>query len=710
MQLISWKSFSLLFVMISLSANLQAQKEYFETDQKKIQAIEHLWMEQGVPEMIKKWAGNDKKRQDVASHFYEHHAGQIEKDRIEFFAFVQNPKVLYPALEQPTTWLMDKKASYTSQLNAFSSSPVPSSPGGGIPPPIFIPGVTPSSYTPNPILSSQCGNYDMDSMLATWSTDTGYVNETPNPPLYGHYTPGLISFHADKKIQSYHEDSVGLLYDPLVGGTILPKIYPGPANHWSIKLENYENGNGLSHISKKFTVDASKPWIVYRYAVILQDPGDHPYDARPFFEAKITDASDSSIPCAYYKVVARPPIANFAQIGQSSYYYRDWTSVVVPLDDYIGQVVTLHFTVGDCSYGGHLAYAYVDGSCLDDDLTLDANCNPNQVITAPKGFDYYHWTGEEIPGDNYRNTLNVKKAGLYHVDLITVTGCEVSRQLLVPTDCPDNIVYCTMSNMSAVPGPCDPNSNTYSVSGSVNIGSISDGFLLVTAGNQSKIYRGPFSGSVNYVLDGLPANGKQVPVSFKIFTSRHFSSYTLSCEESLSYTAPEACGSVTFECEDCIKGFMPTADSTYVISVWVKKDGASPLDYEYTDPFVKIGFHDGSTWTYQTYYAAGEIIEGWQRIANEFLVPLGTIEVSIQLGTNTNAAYFDDLRIYPANGSFKSFVYDPITLRLVAELDENNYATYYEYDEEGALIRIKKETERGVMTIQENRNYKVKRP
>lgn len=51
----------------------------------------------------------------------------------------------------------------------------------------------------------------------------------------------------------------------------------------------------------------------------------------------------------------------------------------------------------------------------------------------------------------------------------------------------------------------------------------------------------------------------------------------------------------------------------------------------------------------------------------------------------------------------KSFVYDPFTLRLHAELDENNYATYYEYDEEGALVRVKKETERGVKTINETR-------
>ena len=58
----------------------------------------------------------------------------------------------------------------------------------------------------------------------------------------------------------------------------------------------------------------------------------------------------------------------------------------------------------------------------------------------------------------------------------------------------------------------------------------------------------------------------------------------------------------------------------------------------------------------------------------------------------------------------KSFVYNTVNLRLMAELDENNYATFYEYDDDGTLIRVKKETERGIMTIQETRSalYKEK--
>ncbi len=699
----TWKF--LLLVTVFSTVNASAQK-YYEQNQEKIHAIEMLWKERGIPAMAEEWAGDDPERQRLSVHFLEHNREQVTADRTEFFAFVNNPDVKYPGLVQVHAWLDKKHNEYFRILDEYAvkNVGVPLNPPV-VPGAIYYPG-QPSVYTPSPPLSLQCDYIGFEGGMTGWSTDTGFASGAVNPPLYGMYTANIGTFHPLKKIQAYN--TVGNPYDPLVGGTALTKIHPGSA--WSVKLENSENGYGLSHISKKFVVDASDPWIVYRYAVILQDPGDHDYYDRPFFEVKITDDMGVSIPCAYYKVYAEPPIENFAQIPGTPFYWRDWTSVVVPLDDYIGQEVTLHFTVGDCALGGHLAYAYIDGDCLSDDLSLDDNCVPDQIITAPKGFDFYHWTGEDIQGDNYRNELHVTKAGFYQVHLTTVTGCAVTREISVPDDCPENPVSCNLSGLSVTPGACNASTNTYDITGSVTVGGLFDGYILVKAGPQSKIYTGPFSSTLNFVMTGFVANGQSVPVQVKFFTRKHFSAYTLSCQTSGYFTAPGACGSVSFECEDCIKGFEPEPGKTYTISTWVKKDGASPLEYEYTDPFVKVGFYDGSSWTYQTFYAEGEIIDGWQRISEEFEIPLGTESVSIQLGATSAASYFDDLRIYPSDGTFKTFVYDPVSLRLVAELDENNYATFYEYDEEGALVRIKKETERGIMTIQENRNYKVKQP
>ena len=70
--------------------------------------------------------------------------------------------------------------------------------------------------------------------------------------------------------------------------------------------------------------------------------------------------------------------------------------------------------------------------------------------------------------------------------------------------------------------------------------------------------------------------------------------------------------------------------------------------------------------------------------------------------------YFDDIRIHPFNANMKTYVYDPINLRLKAELDANNYASFYEYDEEGTLIRTKVETREGIKTVTESRSAKQK--
>jgi hypothetical protein len=45
---------------------------------------------------------------------------------------------------------------------------------------------------------------------------------------------------------------------------------------------------------------------------------------------------------------------------------------------------------------------------------------------------------------------------------------------------------------------------------------------------------------------------------------------------------------------------------------------------------------------------------------------------------------------------------------LTYSLDENNYFTKNEYNNQGELIRIKKETEKGIVTIKEGNSSLVK--
>ncbi|MDA3616839.1 hypothetical protein, partial [Polluticaenibacter yanchengensis] len=150
-------------------------------------------------------------------------------------------------------------------------------------------------------------------------------------------------------------------------------------------------------------------------------------------------------------------------------------------------------------------------------------------------------------------------------------------------------------------------------------------------------------------------------------------------------------------------------DKRMVISGWVKEDCGNSVTgvpcgkTTFNDGYLSLNIPNG------IFKASGPIIEGWQRIEGVFTVPAST--TSLQLSFNNSSGgnvYFDDLRIHPYNGNMKSYVYDPVNLRLVAELDANNFSKYYEYDGEGTLIRTKAETVEGIKTINETRSSKQK--
>jgi len=148
-----------------------------------------------------------------------------------------------------------------------------------------------------------------------------------------------------------------------------------------------------------------------------------------------------------------------------------------------------------------------------------------------------------------------------------------------------------------------------------------------------------------------------------------------------------------------------------LFSVWVRQactanEACPPSNYE----GVKIDLNmssSGSGNSTVTLKPGGPIIDGWQKIEGAFDIPQSIYSLYLKFNNTTNKiAYFDDIRIHPFNANMKSYVYDPVNLRLVAELDANNYASFYEYDSEGTLIRTKAETKEGIKTINETRSAK----
>ncbi len=82
----------------------------------------------------------------------------------------------------------------------------------------------------------------------------------------------------------------------------------------------------------------------------------------------------------------------------------------------------------------------------------------------------------------------------------------------------------------------------------------------------------------------------------------------------------------------------------------------------------------------------------------------GATSSSIALKYNAQGGeqvLMDDFRFQPIDAQVTSYVYDNKSLRLIAQFDDRNFGLFYQYNDEGKLIRKMVETERGMKTITE---------
>ncbi|HTJ48128.1 MAG TPA: PKD domain-containing protein [Cyclobacteriaceae bacterium] len=115
---------------------------------------------------------------------------------------------------------------------------------------------------------------------------------------------------------------------------------------------------------------------------------------------------------------------------------------------------------------------------------------------------------------------------------------------------------------------------------------------------------------------------------------------------------------------------------------------------------------NGTVLSTTSFDPSGNIIEGWQQIRGSFVCPASNVQVEVKFRSATSGTvWYDDLRLHPLNGNMKSYVYNMNDYRLRAILDEENFASFFYYDQEGSLRSTKKETEDGIKTISENINY-----
>jgi len=266
-----------------------------------------------------------------------------------------------------------------------------------------------------------CDNPDFETCnFNNWTLIDGVVPTFPTAPYSFNQTGTTTSFGtvntatatpAGSGYEQHYITNGGT--DPIGG---FPMVYPGGT--CSASIGDFTNYNyGASRITQTFLVSSSDAILTLNYAVCLED-GGHVANEQPYFVMRVYDAGGNSISCAAYEAIANDGQPGWIQSGL--WWYKPWTTVFIPLAPFIGQNVTVEFTIGDCGQGGHAAYAYVDASCTAMALNMSANavCAGQPItISAPPGAASYLWnTGATS------QTINVSTGGNYSVTVTPVTG------------------------------------------------------------------------------------------------------------------------------------------------------------------------------------------------------------------------------------------------------------------------------------------------
>lgn len=258
----------------------------------------------------------------------------------------------------------------------------------------------------------------------------------PNPFHYNGLNQGANNQAANALPENNHFIMTGG-NDPIAGAGI-PVVFPGGGSY-SMRLGNAIAEDGGESVSYSFVVTPTNCNFTYHYAVVIND-GGHPASESPFFQIRMTDGNGNPIDCATYDVDATtaPSIGGFVTLP-GDVFYKPWTSVFIPLNNYMGQNVTIQFITRDCfaSGGSHYAYAYLDATCgpLEIISSSPTVCGGQDVtLSAPVGAATYSWTGPGVtpPGNTQQATITL--AGAYTVTMTTFGNvpCTFSLDTIIP--------------------------------------------------------------------------------------------------------------------------------------------------------------------------------------------------------------------------------------------------------------------------------------
>jgi len=334
------------------------------------------------------------------------------------------------------------------------------------------------------------------------------------------------------------------------------------------RLGNWSVGYEAERLRYTINVTPQSNLFIYKYAVVLEDPG-HGSSDQPKFNIRVLNASGNLVDpvCGFYSVVSSSNIPGF-QMAPGSIMWKNWTTVGIDLTPYIGQNITIEYTTYDCNQGGHYGYAYLSCSCAPMQISVGyCQGSNNVVMQAPAGFASYAWS----PGGYTTQTVTLVNPPIgqtYTCVMTSHNGCQATLNAVIqPT---------VITPAFTITSPQCSFDVTFQDGSTVNQGSI-DNWLwnfgdgsTSTQQNPSHTYNNPGTYTVTLTAGsvGCTATTTQTVSVFALPVANAGANQAICTGQTANLTAV---GGISYEWSNSVftpnNTVNPTTTTTYIVTV-----------------------------------------------------------------------------------------------------------------------------------------------
>jgi hypothetical protein len=161
----------------------------------------------------------------------------------------------------------------------------------------------------------------------------------------------------------------------LYGGTYSAALYSGVGDTGHLDIAS---------ISQPVAVTAALTNLQFYCAAVLNGAHAGTPNEDAYFEITVLDSSSNVLQYTRFFYDNSPvPLVDDGVYG---WKHMPWTPILIDLSAYVGQTVTIRFSVQDCNQGGHDCYAYVDGFSLVPTPSITVTPSPyftNTPVFSP---------------------------------------------------------------------------------------------------------------------------------------------------------------------------------------------------------------------------------------------------------------------------------------------------------------------------------------